>query len=365
MTEPPRHFQHYEVLRRADDSPWELGRGAMGVTYKAYDVNLCCEVALKVVNPALLDLPDARERFVREARAAAALRHRHVASVYHLGNDGRHFFYAMEFIDGETLEALVKRRGPLPVGVVLKMILQVAKALVAADRQHLIHRDIKPTNLMIVHEDADEETTIKVIDFGLARQAGGANGAAQVTIGGFVGTPQYASPEQLEEQPLDARTDIYSLGVTAWFLLIGRPPFSGSLASVCQQQVSQQPPWEQLPPSLDEGTRRLLGLMLEKDPAKRPQSARQLRTEIEQCLDALPPEVRSAAQPAPPGQTDSLSAPHTKAPSTSFSHGRYTVLGLLDEEPGVKIYRAKDEDRAGSPVTLRTAAQTIWPGKSS
>ena len=354
MTEPPRHFQHYEVLRRADGSPWELGRGAMGVTYKAYDTNLCCEVALKVVNSALLDHPDARERFVREARAAAALRHRHVASVYHLGNDGQHFFYAMEFIDGETLDALVKRRGPLPVGVVLKMILQVTKALVAADRQHLIHRDLKPTNLMIVHEDADEETTVKVIDFGLARQAAGTDGAAQLTIGGFVGTPQYASPEQLEEQPLDARTDIYSLGVTAWFLLIGRPPFFGSLASVCQQQVSQPPPWEQLPAGLDEGVRRLLGQMLEKDPAKRPQSARELRTEIEKCLDALPPAMRPDPRLASFGQPDSSSALGPEVPPTTFCNGRYTVLGLLDEEPGVKIYRARDEDRARRPVTLRT-----------
>ena len=111
--DPARSFQHYEILRRADGSAWELGRGTMGITYKAFDVNLCCEVALKVVNAALLDAPNARERFVREARAAAALRHRNVASVYHLGNDGERFFYAMEFIDGETLDALVRRKGPL------------------------------------------------------------------------------------------------------------------------------------------------------------------------------------------------------------------------------------------------------------
>ena len=184
MTEPNRTFQHYEVLRRDDGSPWELGRGAMGITYKAFDVNLCCEVALKVVNSALLDHPDARERFIREARAAAALRHRNVASVYHLGNDGEHFFYAMEFIDGETLDALVRRQGPLPVDVVLRMIGQVSRALVAADRQHLVHRDIKPTNLMVIHEDADEEMTIKVIDFGLARPAIGSETTAQVTMGG-------------------------------------------------------------------------------------------------------------------------------------------------------------------------------------
>ena len=172
MTEPARSFQHYEVLRREDGTPWELGRGAMGITYKAFDVNLCCEVALKVVSSALVENTEARERFVREARAAAALRHRNVASVYHLGNDGEHFFYAMEFINGETLDALVRGGGPLSVENALRVILQVARALAAAERQHLVHRDIKPANLMVTHEDADEETVVKVIDFGLATGGG-------------------------------------------------------------------------------------------------------------------------------------------------------------------------------------------------
>ncbi len=165
-----RSFQHYQVLRREDGSPWELGRGTMGITYKALDTNLRSEVALKVVNSALIDHPNARERFVREARAAAALRHRNVASVYHLGNDGEHFFYAMEFIDGETLDALVRRQGSAAGRHgSCALILQVARALAAAARQKLVHRDIKPANLMVVHEDADEHMVVKVIDFGLAR----------------------------------------------------------------------------------------------------------------------------------------------------------------------------------------------------
>src|SRR3982074_821364 len=98
-------YQHYEVLKRADGSLWELGRGAMGITYKAYDTNLRCPVALKVINAAFLDSETARQRFLREARAAAALRHPNVASVFHLGTDHGNYFYAMEFIDGETVEA--------------------------------------------------------------------------------------------------------------------------------------------------------------------------------------------------------------------------------------------------------------------
>lgn len=362
MTEPPRNFQHYEVLRRADGSPWELGRGAMGITYKAFDVNLCCEVALKVVNGALLDHPDARDRFVREARAAAALRHRNVASVYHLGNDGEHFFYAMEFIDGETLDALVRRQGPLPIGVVLRVILQVAKALAAAERQHLVHRDIKPSNLMIVHDDLDEDMTVKVIDFGLARPAAGVEGVSAVTIGGFVGTPQYASPEQLEERPLDARSDIYSLGITAWFLLTGRPPFSGSLASICQQHLGKAPPWEQLPAGMPENVRQLLAHMLEKEPGNRPPQARALRAEIEACLQTMPGEEMPATWYQPldresPTEAGSQGVSTLTGPTGEFptiGDGRYRLTQILEEEPGTQAYLAVDGENFESPVTIRT-----------
>ncbi len=347
MTEPARRFQHYEVLTRADGHAWELGRGAMGITYKAFDVNLCCEVALKVVNSALLNHPGARERFVREARSAAALRHRNVASVYHLGNDGEHFFYAMEYIDGETLDTLVRRRGPMPVATVLDVLLQVAKALVAAERQQLVHRDLKPSNLMAVHEDGDEAMTIKVIDFGLARTAAGVEGAAQVTMGGFVGTPQYASPEQLEERPLDARSDIYSLGVTGWYLLTSAPPFSGSLAAVCQQQINQPPPWDKLAQAVPEGVRRLLGHLLAKDPAERPQNARELRTEVEQVLESLPETARDVAW-------ETALPPRDGLPLRKRLGERYLVECLLEEQPGTKVYLARDEARDDESVVIRT-----------
>ena len=146
-------FQHYQILRRDDGSLWELGRGAMAVTYKAIDNNLHCPVALKVVSAANLDDEHTRARFVREARAAAALRHRNIASVYHLGNDEQSYFYAMEFIDGETVEDRVIRGGPLPPAEALGIAAQVARALGAAAKQGLVHRDIKPANIMVVRED--------------------------------------------------------------------------------------------------------------------------------------------------------------------------------------------------------------------
>ena len=360
MTEPARNFQHYELLRRDDGTPWELGRGAMGITYKAFDVNLCCEVALKVVSSALVEHPEARERFVREARAAAALRHRNVASVYHLGNDGEHFFYAMEFINGETLDALVRRGGPLSVENTLKVILQVARALAAAERQGLVHRDIKPANLMVTHEDADEETVVKVIDFGLARPAATAENAAPLTIGGFVGTPQYASPEQLEERPLDARSDFYSLGVTAWFLLTGRVPFTGSLATVCQQQLTQPPPWEQLSADVPTCVRGLLGHTLAKDAARRPQNAGELRAEIETCLGKVEgterkrdlhlgalPAARATARPP-----DAAAAARTPQVGSVLA-GRYRLLREIGGNHGIRVHQARDEARGDKPVVVK------------
>src|ERR1700689_4868386 len=155
-------FDHYEVLTRDDGSLYELGRGAMGVTYKAFDTRLQYPVCLKVINAAYLKNDVARQRFIREARLAAKLRHRNVASVFHLGTEGDTWFYAMEFIDGETLDALIKRQGKLAPKVALAITAQGARAPNAAAQ-----RDFKPSNLWLVQ--GDNGVVAKVIDFGLAK----------------------------------------------------------------------------------------------------------------------------------------------------------------------------------------------------
>jgi serine/threonine protein kinase len=136
----PIEFEHYQLLQREDGSLVELGRGAMGITYKAFDRNLRCDVALKVITGRLLEDATAASRFLREARNAAKLRHRNVASVFHLGQHGGSYFYAMEFIDGETVSARVKRDGPLDCLFALEIAQQVASALIAAEVQNLVHR---------------------------------------------------------------------------------------------------------------------------------------------------------------------------------------------------------------------------------
>ena len=138
-----------------DGKPLELGRGAMGVTYKAFDVDLRCPVTLKVISERYLGDESARLRFLREARAAASVRHPNVASVFHLGRTGENYFYAMEFVEGETLENLIKRSGRLEVKLALEIATQVAAGLAAVHKQKLVHRDIKPSNIMVSLEEEE------------------------------------------------------------------------------------------------------------------------------------------------------------------------------------------------------------------
>jgi serine/threonine protein kinase len=212
-------FGDFEIARREDGSLWELGRGGMGITYRARDSVLHRSVALKVIEvpPGAGDSEVARERFLREARAAAALRHPNVAAVYHFGTGPQpdHCYYAMELVEGETLEARVRREGPLKVAQVLEIGAQVTRALIAAANQGLIHRDLKPGNIMLTRsEDSSAGLEVKVIDFGLAKITAESFGEMDLTHGGFVGTPSYASPEQFAGGRVDARSDIYSLGAS-------------------------------------------------------------------------------------------------------------------------------------------------------
>src|SRR5580700_8258455 len=338
-------YQQYELLRREDGSLWELGRGAMGITYKAYDTNLRFAVALKIINSAYLESETARQRFVREARAAAALRHPNVASVFNLGTDHENYFYVMEFIDGETVEARVRRDGPLQPAVALNIALQVSRALAVAARQQLVHRDLKPTNLMLV--DQEEELTVKVIDFGLAKVAkdvGEDSGA--LTMGGFVGTPHFASPEQVEEGEVDIRSDIYSLGATLYFVLTGQSPFSGSVGQVMSQHLYKPLPMEPLT-SLPRCVVSLLQRMMEKDRNDRPQTPQELQKAILACLE----EIHSASDRGVYKTGETASAFETldlsSASAQPFTVGvvlaqNYKLIEELVESPQGRKFLADD-----------------------
>src|SRR5215468_1140445 len=237
---PAQRFEHYELVTGEDGKPVELGRGAMGVTYKAFDVDLHCPVTLKVINERYLGDESARLRFLREARAAARLRHSNVASVLHLGRTGSSYFYAMEFVEGETLDNLIKRSGRLEVKLALEIATQVAAGLAAVHEQNLVHRDIKPSNIMVNLEEGGV-VTAKIIDLGLAKSAPDAPAEAAIsTPGAFAGTPEFASPEQFAGVGVDIRSDLYSLGLVLWEMVTGHAMFKGSSAEVMYQH--QQAP---------------------------------------------------------------------------------------------------------------------------
>lgn len=313
--EMPERFESYEILRKADGTLWELGRGAMGITYKAVDADLQVPVALKVINPNVLGNRDAAERFLREARSAAKLRHGNIASVLRLGRVGETHFYAMEFCDGQTVHQLVERRGPLELKLALEITQQVTQALIVAQDHSVVHRDIKPSNLMITGRVPDE-FTVKVIDFGLAKHTSADSAAADVTLAsdrhGFVGTAHFASPEQLEDRAVDFRSDIYSLGVTLWFMLTGKPLFEGSLTRVVTQHLVQPPPIEKLA-WLPARIAALLESMLAKDPDQRPASMRVLRDQLGLAIEESSFDVTMAASP------DIAPSPATRPPTPPSS----------------------------------------------
>ncbi len=303
-----RSYQHYEILSRADGSLWELGRGAMGITYKARDTNLDTPVALKVINSRFSTRPEARRRFLHEAQAAAQLRHPNVASVFHFGThrpaeDGGagDCFYAMEFVEGESLEAKVRRTGPLSPVLALEMALQVARALAAAEQRGLVHRDLKPSNIMLATEEEEAAsakassefhvgTWVKVIDFGLAKINQVEDASER-----FLGTVAFSSPEQKEAREVDARSDIYSLGITLWYSLTGKIPFGRSLAQGSPRQEETPLPLNQLAERNVPGAIvTLLASMLAYNPSDRPRTAAELGASLHHCLteSAKGPQAR-------------------------------------------------------------------------
>src|SRR5262245_61536688 len=222
----PLKYDHFEVEVGPDGFPVELGAGAMAITYRARDTVLNSIVALKVIDRKVAQNPGARSRFLREARAAAQIRHPNVARVSHYGEQDGECFYVMELVEGETLEAKVRREGPMPLPLALEVIEQATRAIAAAEACGVVHRDIKPSNIMLA-SDPSGTPVVKVIDYGIAKiLAPDAVPGGEQTQTGFIGTPAFASPEQFgNSHKIDTRSDIYSLGATFWYLLTGRVPF--------------------------------------------------------------------------------------------------------------------------------------------
>ena len=323
MADPPQPssadmtFAHYRVERHADGSPWELGRGAMGVTYKAYDAHLRVDVALKVINPAQVNHAKTQALFLREARAAARVHHSNVASVVFLNQDPTNPFYAMEFIAGESLRDWMQTRCPLAPLLAIGLAEQIALGLAAIHAESVVHRDLKPGNVMIVRTAAGREKGsseaepatwgVKIIDFGLARAFAGdsltSNADALTT--GFRGTAVYASPEQCQERvELDGRSDLYSLGCMLWEMLVGAPPFRGSsLHEVLTLHVSRPLPLARLS-HLPASLQAVVAQLLAKDPDGRFANATAVVKALEHCRERILSAAEGMDESGPPSQLE-------------------------------------------------------------
>jgi eukaryotic-like serine/threonine-protein kinase len=248
---------NYEILA-------ELGRGGMGVVYKAHEMSLQRVVALKVLPAHLAGDPEFVKRFEREARSVAQLNHPNIVTIYAVGeHDGNHFI-AMEYIKGRTFTAALEQDGPFEVRRAVELLAQSADALAEAHNKDIIHRDIKPHNIMI-----DQAGRVKVMDFGLAKALSGAT--SLTAAGTAMGTPTYMSPEQCQGGALDPRTDLYSLGVTFFEMLAGRPPFVGDtpLAVISQIMTADFPSVTYFNPEVPPEVARIVEKMVARDPAAR------------------------------------------------------------------------------------------------
>jgi urea transport system substrate-binding protein len=255
-----------------------LGSGGMGTVFEAQDINLNRIVALKVPHPDGLENPTARERFVREARAAAALSDDHIVTVFHVGQAHDIPFLVMEYLHGESLDARLRREETIPVLEAVRIGWQVCQGLATAHEHGVIHRDIKPANIWIEERPTrrgrpQSAARIKLLDFGLARPAG--PGQSLTAFGQVLGSPGYMSPEQARGQRVDARSDLFSLGTVLYRILSGAKPFVGPTSDTIRMAVIADDPerLEKVNPAVPADLADLVHRLMAKRPEDRPASA--------------------------------------------------------------------------------------------
>jgi len=265
----PKRLGGFELLGR-------LGKGGMGTVLKARQVSMDRLVALKILPKKLAENEAFVQRFLREARSAAKLRHPNIVQAFDAGQSEGYYFFAMEFVDGETLADIVRRDGPLEPNRALAVMKQTASALAAAHEEGIVHRDIKPSNIML-----DKKGEVRVTDFGLAKRTEG--DVAVTADGAVVGTPAYVAPEMAKGGEADHRSDLYSLGATIFCALAGRPPFEGkNFSEVLIKQVNEAaPPLASLAPRVDRRLCHIIDRLLRKNPEARYQSAKALLDDLE------------------------------------------------------------------------------------
>jgi WD40 repeat protein/tRNA A-37 threonylcarbamoyl transferase component Bud32 len=334
---PPELASHskFRVLR-------ELGRGGMGVIYLAEHRVLEKPVALKVISPAVLDNPEALARFRAEAKAAARLDHPNIARAHDADQAGDLHFLVLEFVEGQSLAQVLEKRGPLPVAHACSYVRQAALGLQHASEREMVHRDIKPHNLMLTPRGQ-----VKVLDFGLARMRGERQAASRLTrLESFMGTPEYVAPEQAADaRQADIRADIYSLGCTLYFLLTGRPPFVEETAvKLVLAHIEKEPaPLHEVRADVPAELSAVVAKMLAKDPAQRYQRP----VEVAQ---ALLPFIKAGLKPAAAGGAPAPSGAGAADAGTRIGGDTSKLQGLREAVGGkAPAGESPAKDSAASP----------------
>src|ERR1051326_1264316 len=270
----PEKIGHYKIVS-------ELGRGGMGVVYKGYEESLNRYVAIKVLGDHLAGDEQFLSRFTREARAAGGLSHPNVIPIFYIGEDDGLHYFAMEFVNGRSVQSMIRSEGRIGNPRAAQIILQAAHGLAAAHDAGIIHRDIKPANLMV-----DERGVVKIADFGVALPS--ESQTKLTATGALMGTPGYLSPEHCTGEPIDHRADIYALGVTYYEMLAGRMPFNAESPLALLRQILQGDPPDitQLNNEVDADSKRILMKMIARDREQRYQSCHEVVADLEEYLAA-------------------------------------------------------------------------------